>query len=138
MLRRSTQVCLILLGLALVSRWTLQLSGQEMIPPPQSLSERETKLEFELRRLRDLEAGMGQNHPHLKVTRERIGKVQAELLAISRGPGPIAEVMAAERAEAEKLLRQMSDLEVRQALLHLFGEVKDLQRRIDILERRIK
>ena len=63
------------------------------------------------------------------------GQHDADVLKLNRA---MIQLAAGEAGEAEKLLRQMSDLEVWQALLHLFGEVKDLQRRIDILERRIK
>lgn len=110
------------------------LSGQEGLPTADEISRREMKLEHELGRLRKMEAGMGVNHPQLRITRERISEIQAELVALSRGPGPFAKAMVAERDEVEILLRQMSDTEVRQAVLHLFGRVKDLERRIEQLE----
>ncbi|MEZ6133647.1 MAG: hypothetical protein R3C53_01935 [Pirellulaceae bacterium] len=109
--------------------------GQERIARPEPTSDRETQVAFELDRLRDALSGMGERHPQLKATQQRISELQAEMVALSRGAGPFAEALAADKADVDKLLRQMSDAELRQAVLHLFAQVKDLERRVDRLER---
>lgn len=134
MMRQSTLLVLGSLCILFVGQAALRTSGQEQVPLPLEMSDREVKLEHELLRLQDVLAGMGENHPHLKLTQKRISELQAELVAMSRGAGPFAEALAADRTDVDKLLRQMSDHEVRQAVLHLFGQVKDLQRRIERLE----
>ena len=113
----------------------MRLTGQEQVAPPREVTDREIQLEYELNRMRNRLAGMGENHPLLKATQEKVTELQAELISISRGQ-PFAQVLVADRAEMERLLEQMDEKEVRQAILHLFGAVKDLQRRVDRLEER--
>lgn len=113
----------------------MRITGQEQVARPREVTDREIKLEYELNRMRNRLAGMGQNHPLLKATQEKVTELQAELISISRDQ-PFAQVLVADRAEVERLLEQMDEKEVRQAILHLFGAVKDLQRRVDRLEER--
>ncbi len=134
MMSRSSLALLGLLGLLLVSPLALRTTGQERVATPQEISNREIKLEHELGRLRDMVSGMGENHPQLNAAKKRISELQAELVAMSRGAGPFAEALMADRNDVDNLLNQMSDAEVRQAVLHLFGKMKDLERRLDRLE----
>lgn len=134
MKQSKLKVTLVLVIVVLAVPNLLVSVGQEELPTPAKLSERQMKLEHELSRLRRMEGGMGANHPQLKITRERISEIQAELVALERGPGPFAKAMVAEKGEVDVLLRQMSDTEVRQAVLHLFGRVRDLERRVDQLQ----
>jgi hypothetical protein len=134
MVRRSALLVLVLIGIFTICYSSIRTSGQEQLPAPQSLFDRETKLEFELARLTNMAAGMGENHPQLNMVKKKISELQAELVALARGAGPFGEALAADKADVDKLLRQMTDQEVRQAVLHLFGQVKDLQRRLDRIE----
>ncbi len=137
-IRVASFLVLCLLGSAAVAKLAMQSSGQEQVVALPATSDREVKIEFELRRLRDLFDRMGENHPHLKLTQQRISELQAELLALSREPGPIARALVVDRADAEKMVQQMSEQEMKQAVLHLFGEVQDLKRRLDAIEQRGK
>lgn len=133
MIRRSAHLLALVAAILLVYA-SVRSSGQEHLPAPQVISDRETKLEYELSRLENALAGMGEKHPQLNAVKRKISEVQAELVALSRGSGPFGEALSADRTDVERLLRQMTDQEVRQAVLHLFGEVKDLQRRLDRVE----
>ena len=134
LIRRGALNLLVSITAVVLVYTAIRTSGQEQLPSPQAIFDRETKLEYELARMKNTLAGMGEKHPQLTIVQQKISEMQAELVAISRGAGPFGEALSADKADVDKLLRQMTDQEVRQAVLHLFGQVKDLQRRLDRIE----
>ena len=131
----KTLVCTLIVGiivvpLPLLTMRSAKLQGQEVVM--KNLANRKTKLEDQLRVLEDNLALMGKNHPHLEATRKKIKETREELVALG-GPDALPEVEEVIE-NPDVILEQMSDVELRQAVLQLFVKVSKLENRIKELE----
>lgn len=124
-------VTLVGMGLAQTGR---PQNRKGMLPAEAYLMERESKLDQELARLRDAEAGMGPNHPKLAEVKKRIADGEKELETMRAIPNPLAR-MEAEGINARDIVEQISEKELRGLAVRLALDLKDLRKRVETLER---
>ncbi len=119
------------MGLAQTGR---QGKRQGILPAEAYLTDRESNLEQEMRRLREAEAAMGPNHPKLAEVQKRIVEGEKELEALRAIPNPLAR-MEEQGLKARDIVEQISDKELRGLAIRLALDLKDLRKRVESLER---
>lgn len=107
---------------------------QGILPPEAYLADRGSNLEQELRRLRDSEAVMGPSHPRLAEVQKRIIECEQELETLRAIPNPLAR-LEEQGANARDIVEQLSDKELRGLAIRLALDMRDLRKRIEVLER---
>ncbi len=108
---------------------------QGILPAEAYMTDRDSNLEQELRRLKDAEAAMGPNHPKLASVLKRIGELEVELATLRAIPNPLAN-FAAQGINPRDIVDQISDKELRGLAVRLALDLKDLRKRVEELERR--
>ena len=105
-----------------------------ILPAEAYLMDREAKIDHELTRLKDAEAAMGPNHPKLAEVQKRIAEAEKELEAMKAIPNPLAR-MEEQGIKARDLVDQISEKELRGLAIRLALDLKDLRKRVEMLER---
>jgi hypothetical protein len=105
-----------------------------ILPAEAYLMDREAKVDSELIRLKDAEAAMGPNHPKLAEVQKRIAEAEKELETMRAIPNPLAR-MEEQGIDARELVDQISEKELRGLAIRLALDLKDLRKRVEVLER---
>lgn len=113
---------------------TRQSKRKGMLPAEAYITDRDTHLELELKRLKDAEAAMGPSHPKLAEVQKRIEESEKELEALRTIPNPLKR-MEDEGVDARDMVDQISDKELRGLAIRLVLDLKDLRKRVEVLER---
>ena len=109
-------------------------SSYGILPPQAYLTDRDSSLERELRRLQDARAGMGINHPKLGEVERRIRDLEAELETFRAIPNPFQR-FEDKGISPRDIVEQLSEEELRILVVRLAVDVKDLRERVAALER---
>jgi hypothetical protein len=111
-------------------------SAYELLPAGADLSaKRENDLAEQLRRMRDTEAVMGDNHPQRDSLRKRIAEAQAYLDNLRSVPNPFRQ-FEEQGVEPRDIVEQLSEKDLRVLLVRLAIDMKDLRERVAVLEER--
>jgi hypothetical protein len=105
-----------------------------ILPPQAYLTDRDSSLERELKRLQDARAGMGINHPKLADVERRIRDLEAELETFRAIPNPFQR-FEDKGISPRDIVEQLSEEELRILVVRLAVDVKDLRERVAALER---
>lgn len=137
-MRKCIWLCLSISSLLFVAVSWGQTSGQSqrrgILPAEAYLTNRDSSLELQIRRLKDAEAGMGVNHPKLSEVRERIVELEAELETLRTVPNPFSQ-FEDQGVSPQDIVERLSERELRILVVRLAVDVKDLRKRVAALER---
>ncbi|MFN3193685.1 MAG: hypothetical protein ACE361_24440 [Aureliella sp.] len=115
----------------------VQTPSNEGVLPALNSQQANSNLERQLRMLRQAVAGMGESHPQIHATRQKIQKLEAELEAFRAVPNPFAE-MEEDGLGPVQIVERLSEEELRVLLVRLAIDVKDLSSRVKSLERKLE
>lgn len=113
---------------------TIPKTEESVLPPRALVGDRDARVEYMLRRLKEAEAGMGPSHPKLAELQRRIAATEKELESLRTLPNPFAR-MEEDGVEARDIVEQMSEKELRGLAIRLALDMKDLRKRVEALER---
>lgn len=119
------------MGLAQTGR---QPKRQGILPAEAYVTDRDSYLELELRRLKEAEAVMGPSHPKLAEVQLRIAESEKELETLKSIPNPFTR-MDQQGLKPRDIVEQMSERELRGLAIRLALDLKDLRKRVEALER---
>ncbi|MEM8734661.1 MAG: hypothetical protein AAGG44_10590 [Planctomycetota bacterium] len=129
---------LVVVAVASAQPFQIQTPPNEgVLPALNAPQANNTNLERQLRMLRQAVAGMGESHPQIHATRQKIQKLEAELEAFRAVPNPFAE-MEEDGLGPVQIVERLSDEELRVLLVRLAIDVKDLSARVQSLERKLE
>ncbi len=109
-------------------------SSYGILPPQAYLTDRDSSLERELKRLKDARAGMGVNHPRLASVEKRIAELEAEIATFRKIPNPFKK-FEEQGVSPQDIVERLSEEELRILVVRLAVDVKDLRNRVAALER---
>lgn len=106
---------------------------QGILPPEAYLTDRDSNLERQIKRLKDAEAGMGESHPKLAEVRKRIAELETELETFRAIPNPFSR-FEDQGVSPSEIVERLSEEELRILVVRLAVDVKDLRKRVAALE----
>lgn len=129
----SALVLVFVLGMIAVGQTPVQQTLKDEIPEAAMLTERGNQLATRLRWLRNAESKLGPKHPSLPDIKKQIADVKEELKAWAPGDNPFH---GASTDGVARKIPKMNDEDLRQLVLRLTNEVRELKNRVEKLERR--
>lgn len=143
MFKRYTVVVSSVLLLATALAWGQQESNRrpassyDLLPAGADVSaKREAELAEQLERMQASEAVMGENHPQRENLRSRIVVAAAYLENLRSIPNPFKQ-LEEQGVKPRDIVEQLSEKELRLLVVRLAVDLKDMQKRVELLEERI-